>query len=187
MEYVNIVRLFLHRFSHCAYWRHHTKVYHHSTSNGAKEIVMAGNKQYDRGAAQSGLDHAGTRGPDSLSGRSDPADPDTGQRQQGEDGGSNAGHYTGSPGRTGDREGGIVSAPAESNVGPAGAPQSDRGSANASKQGAMTAAAAGGRPGTTAGGEGEGQGQSVDASVTGTSVGELARQTPDKPGGADSR
>jgi hypothetical protein len=148
---------------------------------------MAGNKQYDAGTGNTGNDKADTRGPDSLSGRSDPANPDTGQRQQGENGGSNAGHYTGAPGRMGDREGGIVSAPPESNVGPAGAPQSDRGSANASKQGAMTAAAGGGRPGTSAAAEGEGQEQSVDASVTGTSVDELAKQTPDKPGGADSR
>jgi hypothetical protein len=161
----------------------------------AKEIVMAGNKQYDAGAGKTGSNHPDTRGPDSLSGRSDPADPDTGQRQQADNGGSNAGHYTGAAGAKSEREGGIVSAPPESNVGPAGAPQSDRG-AHASASGTtasgttasgMTAAAAGGKPGTSAAGEGDGQGQSVDASVTGTSVDELAKQTPDRPGGADSR
>jgi hypothetical protein len=151
----------------------------------AKEIVMAGNKQYDAGAGKAGSHHPDTRGPDSLSGRSDPADPDTGQRQQADNGGSNAGHYTGAGGAKSEREGGIVSAPPESNVGPAGAPQSDRG-AHAHAAG-MTAAAAGGKPGTSAAGEGEGQGQSVDASVTGTGVDELAKQTPDRPGGADSR
>jgi hypothetical protein len=152
----------------------------------AKEIVMAGNKQYDGGAGNAGTRHPDTRGPDSLAGRSDPADPDTGQRQQGENGGSNAGHYTGAAGAKSERAGGIVSAPPESNVGPAGAPQSDRG-AHAAASGGMTAAAAGGRPGTSAANAKERQGQSVDASVTGTSVDELAQQTPDKPGGADSR
>jgi hypothetical protein len=155
----------------------------------AKEMVMAGNKQYDAGAGNAGTHRPDTRGPDSLSGRSDPADPDTGQRQQGENGGSNAGHYTGTAaaaGATGEREGGIVSAPPESNVGPAGAPQSDRG-AKAATSGGMTAAAAGGKPGTAAAGDKARQGQSVDASVTGTGVDELAQQTPDKPGGADSR
>lgn len=150
---------------------------------------MAGNKQYDAGADNAGTRNPDTRGPDSLSGRSDPADPDTGQRQQGENGGSNAGHYTGAAGAAGaksEREGGIVSAPPESNVGPAGAPQSDRG-AHASASGGMTAAAAGGKPGTSAAGDEERQGQSVDASVTGTGVDELAKQTPDRPGGADSR
>ena len=142
---------------------------------------MAGNKQYDAGGGNAGTHQPDTRGPDSLSGRSDPADPDTGQRQQGEHGGSNAGHYTGAGREKGERDGGIVSAPPESNVGPAGAPQSDRGAHAAS---GMTAAAAGGRPGTSAAGEGEG---SVDASVSGTGVDELAKQTPDRPGGADSR
>jgi hypothetical protein len=121
-----------------------------------------------------------------TSGRSDPANPDTGQRQQGQDGGSNAGHYTGAAKEQGERDGGIVSAPPESNVGPAGAAQSDRG-ANPAASERMTAAAGGGRPGTSAGNEGADRGQSVDAGVSGTSVDELARQTPDKPGGADSR
>ena len=136
---------------------------------------MAGNKQYDAGTNRAGVD---TRGPDSLSGRSDPANADTGQRQQ------DAGHYTGVSQQKGERDGGIVSAPPESNVGPAGAAQSDR-SANAAAQQRMTAAAAGGRPGTSD--TGSDAHQSVDASVTGTSTDELAKQTPDKPGGADSR
>ncbi|THC41342.1 hypothetical protein [Massilia sp. Mn16-1_5] len=138
---------------------------------------MAGNKQYDAGTNRAGVD---TRGPDSLSGRSDPANADTGQRQQ------DAGHYTGASQQKekGDRDGGIVSAPPESNVGPAGAAQSDR-AANAAAQQRMTAAAAGGRPGTSD--TGNNADQSVDAGVSGTSVDELAKQTPDKPGGADSR
>ena len=86
---------------------------------------MAGNKQYDIGANNGGTHSPGTRGPDSLSGRSDPADPDTGQRQQ------DAGHYTGSDKADDERAGGIVKAPPESNVGPAGAAQSSRGSASA--------------------------------------------------------
>ena len=148
---------------------------------------MAGNKQFDAGGGNAGTHQPDTRGPDSLSGRSDPADPDTGQRQQADNGGSNAGHYTGSGGEKGERDGGIVSAPPESNVGPAGAPQSDRGAHSASGMTAsgMTAAAAGGKPGTSA--AGEGKGKSVDASVSGTGVDELAKQTPDRPGGADSR
>ncbi len=90
---------------------------------------MAGNKQYDIGANNGGTHSPGTRGPDSLSGRSDPADPDTGQRQQ------DAGHYTGSAKADDDRAGGIVKAPPESNVGPAGAAQSSRGSAGAAGSG----------------------------------------------------
>lgn len=150
---------------------------------------MAGNKQVDAGGGNAGTHQPDTRGPDSLSGRSDPADPDTGQRQQADNGGSNAGHYTGAGGEKGERDGGIVSAPPESNVGPAGAPQSDRGAhaASATTGSGMTAAAGGGKPGTSAAAEGERQGQSVDASVSGTSVDELAKQTPDRPGGADSR
>ena len=142
---------------------------------------MAGNKPYDIGANNGGTHNPGTRGPDSLSGRSDPADPDTGQRQQ------DAGHYTGSAKADDDRAGGIVSAPPESNVGPAGAAQSSRGSAGADASREMSAAAAGGKPGTSAAGDQDRQGKSVDASVTGTSTDELARQTPDQPGGADSR
>ena len=145
---------------------------------------MAGNTQNDAGADNTGNDQVNTSGPDSLSGRSDPANPNTGQRQQGQDGGSNAGHYTGAAKEQGDRDGGIVSAPPESNVGPAGAAQSDR-SANAAAQQRMTAAAAGGRPGTSD--TDSDAGQSVDAGVSGTGVDELAKQTPDKPGGADSR
>lgn len=90
---------------------------------------MAGNKQYDIGANNNGTHNPGTRGPDSLSGRSDPADPDTGQRQQ------DAGHYTGVSGAEGERAGGFVKAPPESNVGPAGAPQSSRGSAGGANAG----------------------------------------------------
>ena len=142
---------------------------------------MAGNKPYDIGANNGGTHNPGTRGPDSLSGRSDPADPDTGQRQQ------DAGHYTGSAKPEDDRPGGIVSAPPESNVGPAGAAQSSRGSASANVSGERSAAAGGGKPGTSAAGDQEAQGKLTDAAVTGTSVDELARQTPDKPGGADSR
>ena len=79
---------------------------------------MAGHKHVDRGEGKA---DGVNKGPDSLSGRSDPADPDTGQSQQ------NSGHYTGGAGAG--RDGGIVSAPPESNVGPPGAPQSSRGSA----------------------------------------------------------
>lgn len=142
---------------------------------------MVGNREDDIGANNNGTHSPGTRGPDSLSGRSDPADPDTGQRQQ------DAGHYTGAPGGHSEREGGIVSAPPESNVGPAGAPQSSRGSAEAGASGEVSAAAAGGKPGTSAAGGEGGQGKSVDASVTGTGVDELAKQSPDQPGAADSR
>lgn len=92
---------------------------------------MAGNKQYDIGANNGGTHNPGTRGPDSLSGRSDPADPDTGQRQQ------DAGHYTGSAKADDERAGGIVKAPPESNVGPAGAAQSSHGSAGAARSGAQ--------------------------------------------------
>jgi len=90
---------------------------------------MAGNKQYGGGANNNGTHNPGTRGPDSLSGRSDPADPDTGQRQQ------DAGHYTGSAKLGDERAGGVVSAPPESNVGPAGAAQSSRGSAESAVPG----------------------------------------------------
>ena len=82
---------------------------------------MAGNKHVDTGESKA---DGVNKGPDSLSGRSDPADPDTGQSQQ------NSGHYTGSSGAGAGRDGGIVSAPPESNVGPPGAPQSSRGSAS---------------------------------------------------------
>jgi hypothetical protein len=143
-------------------------------------VIMAGNKQYDIGANNGGTHSPGTRGPDSLSGRSDPADPDTGQRQQ------DAGHYTGSEKAQGERAGGIVSAPPESNVGPAGAAQSSHGSAGTDASREMSAAAGSGKPGTTAAGDEE-AGGSVDAGVTGTSVDALAKQTPDKPGAADSR
>ena len=141
---------------------------------------MVGNKQVDIGANNNGTHNPGTRGPDSLSGRSDPADPDTGQRQQ------DAGHYTGAASAQGERAGGIVSAPPESNVGPAGAPQSSRGSAGTDVS-RETSAAAGGKPGTSAAGDAAGQGKSVDASGTGRGVDELAQQSPDQPGGADSR
>lgn len=69
---------------------------------------------------------AGGTGPDPLSGRVG-NDADTGQSQQKGEGGSSSGHYT----PTG-RDGGIVNAPPESNVGPPGAPQSSRGSAGQS-------------------------------------------------------
>lgn len=95
---------------------------------------MAGNKQYDIGANNGGTHNPGTRGPDSLSGRSDPADPDSGQRQQ------DAGHYTGSAKADDERAGGIVKAPPESNVGPAGAAQSSRGSAGAAASGEKSGA-----------------------------------------------
>ena len=115
---------------------------------------MVGNKQVDIGANNNGTHNPGTRGPDSLSGRSDPADPDTGQRQQ------DAGHYTGAASAQGERAGGIVSAPPESNVGPAGAPQSSRGSAGADVSRETSTAAAGGKPGTAGGGDAAGQGRS---------------------------
>lgn len=89
---------------------------------------MVGNKQVDIGANNNGTHNPGTRGPDSLSGRSDPADPDTGQRQQ------DSGHYTADADEKDERAGGIVNAPPESNVGPAGAPQSSHGSAGSSAQ-----------------------------------------------------
>lgn len=142
---------------------------------------MVGNKQYDGGANNNGTHSPGTRGPDSLSGRSDPADPDTGQRQQ------DAGHYTGAPDAGKERPGGIVSAPPESNVGPAGAPQSSRGSAGADAAREMSAAAGGGTPGTSGAGDQPARSASVDASVTGRGVDELAKQSPDKPGAADAR
>lgn len=109
---------------------------------------MAGNKQVDAGGNNG---DGVNKGPDSLSGRSDPADPDTGQRQQ------DSGHYTGSQDKENGagRDGGIVSAPPESNVGPPGTPQSSRGSATQPIPGGTTgvesgekglgAAAAGGR------------------------------------------
>ena len=86
---------------------------------------MAGNKHVDTGDSKpDGVN----KGPDALSGRSDPSDPDTGQRQQ------DSAHYTGTadggnPHPGDGRDGGIVSTTPESNVGPAGAPQSSRGSA----------------------------------------------------------
>ena len=87
---------------------------------------MVNSKQMNAGAGK--VDGV-NKGPDSLSGRSDPADADTGQSQQkGPDGASNSGHYTGGAGAG--RDGGIVSTTPESNVGPAGAPQSSRGSAD---------------------------------------------------------
>ena len=86
---------------------------------------MTGTKHVDTGEnTPDGLN----QGPDSVSGRSDSADPDTGQRQQ------DSAHYTGAP-HGGNphiqagRDGGIVSTTPESNVGPPGAPQSSRGSA----------------------------------------------------------
>ena len=87
---------------------------------------MAGTKHVDTGERKpDGVN----KGPDPLSGRSDPADPDTGQHQQ------DSGHYTGTPtsgNPTADasRDGGIVRSTPESNVGPPGAPQSSRGSAD---------------------------------------------------------
>jgi len=110
---------------------------------------------------------------------------------------STSGRYTGSAG-DGERDGGFVDAPAESNVGPAGAPQSSRGSANkpipggtsgseSGEQG-MGAAAAGGAPGTSAGGvDGGGRGGATDATVAGKAVDDLTKESPDKPGGGDTR
>ena len=86
---------------------------------------MAGTKHVDTGDSKpDGVN----KGPDSLSGRTDPGDPDTGQRQQ------DSGHYTGAPdsgnpNAEAGRDGGIVSTAPESNVGPPGAAQSSRGSA----------------------------------------------------------
>lgn len=118
---------------------------------------MAGNKQFDIGANNNGTHNPGTRGPDSLSGRSDPADPDTGQRQQ------DSGHYTGSAGAEGDRAGGIVGAPPESNVGPAGAAQSSRGSAGPDVSREASAAAAGGKPGISAADDQQDQASEADS------------------------
>ncbi|MFC4930558.1 hypothetical protein [Massilia sp. GCM10023247] len=148
---------------------------------------MVGNKQ----------NNAGGTGPDPLSGRVDTG-ADSGQRQQtGQDGASTSGHYTGSAGG-GSRDGGFVSAPPESNVGPAGAPQSSRGSAtqpipggttgSESGEHGMGAAAAGGAPGTSAGRPDSGsQGGATDASVAGSAVEDLAQEGRDKPGGGDTR
>ena len=126
---------------------------------------MAGNKHVDTGDSKA---DGVNKGPDSLSGRSDPADPDTGQSQQ------NSGHYTGSSGAGSQgagagRDGGIVSAPPESNVGPPGAPQSSRGSASKP--------IAGGTTGTESGEKG------VGAAAAGGDPGTSA----DKPGGGDTR
>lgn len=136
---------------------------------------MVGNKQ----------NNAGGTGPDPLSGRVDTGDDD-GQRQQtAPDGASTSGHYTGST-ESGERDGGFVSAPPESNVGPPGAPQSSRGSASG-EQG-MGAAAAGGAPGTNAGRPDAGSGAgATDAAVAGSAVEDLARERPDQPGGGDTR
>ncbi|MET0982043.1 MAG: hypothetical protein ABWY02_08075 [Telluria sp.] len=110
---------------------------------------MVRNKQVDAGAGNA---DGVNKGPDSLSGRSDPADPDTGQTPQtGQDGASTSGHYTGGTGAG--RGGGIVSAPPESNVGPPGAPQSSRGSATKPIPGGTTGTASeesGGAPGPSA-------------------------------------
>lgn len=148
---------------------------------------MVGNKQ----------NNAGGTGPDPLSGRVDTG-ADSGQRPQTTpDGTSTSGHYTGSAGGGG-RDGGIVDAPPESNVGPPGAPQSSRGSATEPIPGGTTgresgeqgmgAAAAGGAPGTSAGRPDAGsQGGATDAAVAGSAVEDLARESPDKPGGGDTR
>lgn len=155
---------------------------------------MVGNKQVDAGGGNAG---GGDPGPDPLSGRSDPADADTGQSQQRGEGGSSSGHYTGSPGGAG-RDGGIVSAPPESNAGPPGAPQSSRGSATEPIPGGTTgtesgekglgAAAAGGNPGTSPDMPDPGsQGGATDAAVAGSAVEDLAEERPDRPGGGDTR
>jgi hypothetical protein len=143
---------------------------------------MVGNRQ----------NNAGGTGPDPLSGRVG-NDADTGQSQQKGEGGSSSGHYTPSG-----RDGGITSAPPESNVGPAGAAQSSRGSATEPIPGGTTgtesgekgmgAAAAGGRPGTSAGDqEPDAQGGATDAAIAGSAVEDLAAESPDKPGGGDTR
>lgn len=143
---------------------------------------MVGNRQ----------NNAGGTGPDPLSGRVG-NDADTGQGQQKGEGGSSSGHYT----PTG-RDGGMTSAPPESNVGPAGAPQSSRGSATQAIPGGTTgaeagekgmgAAAAGGRPGTSAGAtEPGGRGGATDVAVAGSAVEDLGAESPDKPGGGDTR
>lgn len=128
---------------------------------------MAGNKQVDAGGGKA---DGVNKGPDSLSGRSDPADPDTGQTQQkAQDGASTSGHYSGSQGGGAGRDGGIVSAPPESNVGPPGAPQSSRGSATEPI------------PGDTTGSESGEKG--MGAAATGGNPDRSA----DKPGGGDTR
>ena len=148
---------------------------------------MVGNKQ----------NNAGGTGPDPLSGRVDTG-ADSGQSQQkAQDGSSTSGHYTGSASGAG-RDGGIVSAPPESNVGPAGKPQSSRGSATQTIPGGTTAAesgdkgmsvaAAGGRPGTSADmPDPESRTGAVDAAIGGNAVEDLAKESPDKPGGGDTR
>lgn len=124
--------------------------------------------------------------------------PAGGQNQQKAAGGSSSGHYTGGQGAGSTCESGIVSASPESNVGPPGAPQSSRGSATAPIPGGTTgresgekgmgAAAAGGDPGTSADvSPPGGQDGATDASVAGSAVDDLAPESPDRPGGGDTR
>lgn len=165
---------------------------------------MVGNKQVDAGGGNSG--GGASRGPDTLSGRRDIADAgdsaggDTGQNQQRADAGSNSAHYTGGAGAGTERESGIVASSPESNVGPAGAPQSSRGSAGGPVPGgtegrnsgensptSMGAAAAGGNPGTSAASGQDAQGATDAAVGSGSTIRDLTEEAPDKPGGGDTR
>lgn len=140
-------------------------------------------------------------GPGSGQGLDSLAGPARGNSQQGA-GASMSGQYTGGPGAGTERVSGINSASPESNVGPAGAPQSSRGSATepipggtsgAARQGeslqhGMGAAAAGGNPGTSAQsapGHEPRKGQGDDPGPS--AVKELADRDEGGTGGADSR
>ena len=141
---------------------------------------MVGNKHVGGGRGKA---DGVNKGPDSLSGRSDPADPDTGQSQQ------DSGHYTGGSGAG--RDGGIVSAAPESNVGPPGAAQSSRGSASAPAQGGTAGATSGERGGKSVGAAAGGAPGSSEETPgpdsKGGAVEDPARESPNKPGAADTR
>ncbi|WP_305824819.1 hypothetical protein [Massilia brevitalea] len=100
------------------------------------------------------------------------------------------------------RQGGFPSASPESNVNPAGAPQSSHGSASGpipggtvgasrgddNRQSVMGAAAAGGNPGTSMGNpDGAGQQSRITGVSEGDEVEKLAQKDEGGAGGADSR
>lgn len=100
------------------------------------------------------------------------------------------------------RQGGFPSASPESNVNPAGAPQSSHGSATGpipggsvgaargddNRQSGMGAAAAGGNPGTSMGNpDGAGQQSRITGVSEGNEVEKLAQKDEGGAGGADSR
>jgi hypothetical protein len=117
----------------------------------------------------------------------------TGNTGKGSNGGSSAGHYTGGAGAGTSRESGFISASPESNVGPPGAPQTSHGSAGipeggAERKGAMGGSAGGGKPGTSAGGAGQGSQGAAGGSIGGGKAD--PEHEPGSPGGslgADSR